>query len=394
MTIKVRQRTYKETGQVTWQADIHVKLLDGRVIRERCKVPTANSRTAAERWAKEREVWLIRYGHDQRDPAPEVKVQKGASDDAKKQPIPTLAEFAPRWYAEHGEANRHRPATLRNKDVLLRNHLIPLLGEVPLDQIGHAHVQKIKAERRNQANGSVNNILKYLNNMLRCAKEWGVLESVPTIKMLKDSRDDFSFWDFEQYAALIKAAGALGPDVLVMLLLGGDAGLRCGEIIALRWIDVDFHAGKLHVRQNSWRGKIGPPKGGKPRSIPLTKALRAALEALRSASGARETVLARVHQGEAKPLTSDAIRCKLRRVCTRAGVDVHGPHTLRHTFCSHLAMKGAPARAIQELAGHAKISTTDLYMHLAPGATEGAIRLLDQPHPGHWYERGTDTNAR
>jgi integrase/recombinase XerC len=70
------------------------------------------------------------------------------------------------------------------------------------------------------------------------------------------------------------------------------------------------------------------------------------------------------------------------------------PHTLRHTFCSHLAMKGAPVRAIQELAGHAKISTTDLYMHLAPGATEGAIRLLDQPHPGHWYERGTGTNAR
>lgn len=392
MTIKVRQRTYKETGRVTWQADIHVKLLDGRIIRERCKVPTANSRTAAERWAKEREAWLIRHGHEQSDPAPEVKVQKGDIDDAKK-PIPTLAEFAPRWYAEHGEANRHRPATLRNKDILIRNHLIPLLGNVRLDQIGHAHVQKIKAERRDQANGSVNNILKYLKTLLRCAKEWGVIAAMPDIKMLKVAKDDFSFWDFEPYTALVEAARQLGPEAYVMVLLGGDAGLRCGEIIALRWIDVDFRVGKLHVRQNSWRGKIGPPKGGKPRSIPMTMRLRAALEELRKTHGTRETVLARVYRGETKPLTGDSIRRKLERACRKAGVEVHGPHTLRHTFCSHLAMKGAPARAIQELAGHAKISTTDLYMHLAPGATEGAIRLLDTPHAGHWYGHGTGTNA-
>jgi hypothetical protein len=59
-----------------------------------------------------------------------------------------------------------------------------------------------------------------------------------------------------------------------------------------------------------------------------------------------------------------------------AGIDP-GVHILRHTFCSHLAMKGASARAIQELAGHADLSTTQRYMHLSPAATEDAIRLLD-----------------
>ena len=56
-----------------------------------------------------------------------------------------------------------------------------------------------------------------------------------------------------------------------------------------------------------------------------------------------------------------------------------GVHILRHTFCSHLAMKGAPARAIQELAGHQDLTTTQRYMHLTPAALEAAIKLLDGP---------------
>jgi site-specific recombinase XerD len=56
-----------------------------------------------------------------------------------------------------------------------------------------------------------------------------------------------------------------------------------------------------------------------------------------------------------------------------------GVHILRHTFCSHLAMRGAPARAIQDLAGHQDLLTTQRYMHLSPAAIESAIRLLEAP---------------
>ena len=67
---------------------------------------------------------------------------------------------------------------------------------------------------------------------------------------------------------------------------------------------------------------------------------------------------------------------------------------LRHTFCSHLAMRGAPARAIQELAGHQDLITTQRYMHLSAAAIEGAIRLLEQPTPpGSWRNAGDDRVA-
>jgi site-specific recombinase XerD len=61
-----------------------------------------------------------------------------------------------------------------------------------------------------------------------------------------------------------------------------------------------------------------------------------------------------------------------------------GVHRLRHTFCSHLAMRGAPARAIQELAEQMDLSTTQRYMHLSPAAIEGAIRLLESNADLSW----------
>src|SRR5688572_19495790 len=81
---------------------------------------------------------------------------------------------------------------------------------------------------------------------------------------------------------------------------------------------------------------------------------------------------------ERKPLTQKVIQVLVRRTARRANVKP-GIHIPRHTFCSHMAMRGAPARAIQELAGHSDLRTTQRYMHLSPAALDAAIRLLDSP---------------
>jgi site-specific recombinase XerD len=77
--------------------------------------------------------------------------------------------------------------------------------------------------------------------------------------------------------------------------------------------------------------------------------------------------------------TPKIIRMWMERAQRKAGLPVTGGvHVLRHSFCSHLAMQGAPAKVIQELAGHANLTTTMRYMHLFPGAKDAVIRLLDQ----------------
>ena len=80
--------------------------------------------------------------------------------------------------------------------------------------------------------------------------------------------------------------------------------------------------------------------------------------------------------GTGKPLTQKVVQVLVRRAARRANVKP-GIHILRHSFCSHLAMRGAPARAIQELAGHQDLGTTQRYMHLSPAALDAAIRLLE-----------------
>jgi Phage integrase family len=84
---------------------------------------------------------------------------------------------------------------------------------------------------------------------------------------------------------------------------------------------------------------------------------------------------------DGRPLTQSAIEAALRFGCKRAGLRSIGSHVLRHTFCSHLAMRGAAPKAIQELVGHSTLTMTLRYMHLAPSALTEAIDLLNFGQP-------------
>ena len=92
-----------------------------------------------------------------------------------------------------------------------------------------------------------------------------------------------------------------------------------------------------------------------------------------------------LYRHDGRPLSVGAIRYYMAKAQRRAGLRVVDGralgemHILRHTFCSRLAMRGATAKSVQELAGHQHLSTTQRYMHLSPAARESAIRLLDAP---------------
>ncbi|MCB9756606.1 MAG: site-specific integrase [Myxococcales bacterium] len=355
MAVQIRKRKFP-SGVMHWQADIRVRLPDGRYHRERCKAP-GKSRSAALKWARQREAHLLRFG------------RQGEEGTSREQDVPTFAEFVSRFLTEHVEANRLAPATRRHYDVVLRTHLLPVLGEVPLDEVGASHVQALK--RRGLKASTTNQVLAKLRAILRVAARWELIEHAPEITELREDKRQPGFYDFEAYARLVQAAREFGPEALALVRLGGDAGLRRGEIRGLRWANVHLDRGQLYVCENrTTGGGVRLPKGSKARWVPITKPLKAALKAVERPG---DWVLC---GSDGRWSSERALGSQLNRAQLRAGLPCKGLHILRHTFCSHLAMRGAHPVVIQRLAGHANTQTTEVYMHLAPSTLNEAIDKL------------------
>ncbi len=350
MSVKVRP--FRCGG---WEVDIRLILPNGQPLRERKKAPVT-SRTAATRWGKARERELILKG------APAVKKE-----------VPRLEQFVGRFMDGYARANRLKPSGIASKESVFRCHLVPVLGSKKLDVITTEDVQRLKQRLEKKSPKTVNNILSVLSILLKTAVAWDVVDRMPcTIRLLPVPKDSAAFYDFDQYERLVAAAKRADLRAYVLVLLGGEAGLRCGEMMALQWTDVDLTKRQLCIQRSDWKGHVTTTKGGRLRYVPLTVRLAEALRDHRHLRSPR--VLC---QTGGLPLTQKIVQDLVRGAERRAGLEQQGVHILRHTFCSHLAMRGAPARAIQELAGHADLGTTQRYMHLSPAALESAIRLLD-----------------
>jgi integrase len=289
--------------------------------------------------------------------------------------VPTLKEFWPRFIEGYAHANRQKPSGIAAKETIGKMHLIPQLGSKRLDTITTEDVQHLKRHLHDRSPKTVNNVLVVLSVLLKKAVEWDVIDRVPcVIRLLPIPKPSAGFYDFDEYARLLEAAQSLDRRTHLIVLLGGDAGLRCGEIMALEWRDVDLHKRQLCVQRSEWKGHVTVPKGGRLRYVPLTIRLAAVLRDHRHLRS--ERVLC---QEDGSAMSADIVKHHVERAARRAQIAQNGVHRLRHTFCSHLAMRGAPARAIQDLAGHQDLMTTQRYMHLSPAALDSAIRLLDVP---------------
>jgi integrase len=320
-----------------------------------------SGKSAAQRWGEDRE---RHWYEDLMRPKP-----------VQQKEVPTIEEFWQRFIEGHAKANRQKPGGIAQKEVVIRVHLLPRLGSKRLDAIMTEDVQRLKHDLRSKAPKTVNNVLTVLNTMLKKAFEWGVLEAMPcTIKLLRVSEGSIDFYDIGEYEQMVEAAAKITANAHLTVLLGGDAGLRGGEMRALEWTDVNLKKRQLRVERNDWRGQVSTTKGNRLRYVPMTRRLAAALQRYRHLRGPRVLCLE-----DGRPLAEHVMTDLLRKVGRCANVRSNGPHILRHTFCSHLAMRGAPARAIQELAGHRDLATTQKYMHLSPSAVADAIRLLDGP---------------
>jgi len=182
--------------------------------------------------------------------------------------------------------------------------------------------------------------------------------------------------DEAQVLVEVPTDAPLGLRDRALLELFYSSGLRLSELCALRWRDLDLAEGLVTV--------LG--KGSKQRTVPVGSHARNALGAWRADTGAADD--APVFPGRNGPITPRAVQLRMRQLAQRQGLfkRVH-PHLLRHSFASHVLESSGDLRGVQELLGHADISTTQIYTHLD---YQHLARVYDAAHPRARRKKGEE----
>ncbi len=373
MTVNVRP--WKDEGG-RYQVEVYFRWPDLTACRDR-RVITATSAASARRWGDLREAELREAGRVARLPKPSKP--------------PTVSAFALTFIADL-RARLRKAADIHNVERELHSHVLPFVGDLHLDEVTNAQISLLRRRwteggystfhgriAKPTSNKRTHNLrLCQISRLLHAAVDFGVLQKMPC-RIVRSKVDDDKaamFYDDATLGRLLVAAAELDVRYHALVLLGCDAGLRRGEIIALRRSDIDFAAGRIYVRRSIWHNGAIPfeseTKGGKERWLPMTSRLA---NVLQSVPEIGPRVLCK---DGGKELLPNDVAYWMARVESQAGLPVTGRvHVLRHTFITRLAMAGVPARVIQALARHAQLIQTERYMHLAPHATEKGIAAIE-----------------
>lgn len=291
---------------------------------------------------------------------------------AKIVTVPTFAEFSIKWHDTY-VMNNNSPSERYSKMKALNGRLTPYFGKIRLDKISSQMIEEFKAVclTRNLKPKTINNYLTIMRTCLRTAREWDIVETIPTFKLLKVPPPPFDFLTEPEEQRLL--ASTKEEPWHTMILLALKTGLRAGELLALQWSDINLQTRTLTVRHSVFRGTLGPPKSNRNRYIPLSDSAYFALQRQSKPNG----FVLRVEKEGLAPIAYNTALKALNRSVESAELRKIGWHTLRHTFASHLAIQGVSLHKIQILLGHSDIRTTMRYAHLSQSSLQEAIQVLD-----------------
>ncbi len=302
--------------------------------------------------------------------------RRGAVEQART--AVTFASLADEWIAVGIRERDWKPSTLSDNRSVVNAYLKPSLGPRRIETITAEQIEEWRdalVDERGVSRRTANKALIMLGAILERGRKHGLLvnaaREVPKLRERYDP-DQYDFFNPEEVEQLVSAA-ASEPDAAIFLV-AAFAGLRMGELLALRWRDVDFDGESLHVYGSYSLGTLTEPKSGLARTVPMAEQVLAMLRAhkRRAADAGREDLVFPAERGTGY-LDGSALRRRYKRALGKAELRNLRFHDLRHTFGS-IAINQATIVQVQAWMGHADVQTTMKYMHHRSRA--GDARLL------------------
>ena len=288
-----------------------------------------------------------------------------------------------------------KTSTYESYERVIRCHIKPELGRRKLKTLAPDHVQALYQRKLDSglAPGTVRLVHSVLSRALDQAVKWGTVPRnvCKATTPPKPDSEEIKPLDAAHARQILKTAG--GDRLEALYVLAVTAGLRIGELLGLRWQDVDLEAtgATLRVQRTKSTAKSGPtfttPKNGKGRSIKLTRHAVEALKAHRAAQNAERLKAGSLWQDHGlvfcthggKPLDSHNVaRTSFKPLLNRAGLPNIRFHDLRHTCATLLLSRGHHPKLVQELLGHSSVAMTfDRYSHVLPGMGDQTAAAME-----------------
>ncbi len=258
--------------------------------------------------------------------------------------------------------------------------LIEAMGNKTMDEISPILIEKYKRDRRvsktvrgtERAPSTVNRELELLSKVFSLAIDQGLAIQNPCqkVKRFREDNERNRYLSDEEEPRLLSVLTGPRASLRPLVVLAIHTGMRRGELLSLRWANVDFARGLIHV-MNSHREQT---KSGHNRSIPMNQIARQQLLSLQTESGDTEYVF--VNRKTGQPKTD--VKRGFRSACRDAGLEDFRFHDLRHTAATRLGDAGVDTRRIMAILGHRCIQTSARYTHATDGGLRRAMDTLAQ----------------
>lgn len=301
---------------------------------------------------------------------------RGLASVADLSPVQvTFREFLEETYFPTANASRRDSSNYRD-----RNHaenVLPFLGDKFLRSITAGDVERFRAYRlgcktqKNKAPSpyTVNLEMQFLSAVLKMAQRHRLIDRNPAegVRRVPVDKKKVRYLSCEEETELFKVLpgmldGMLEPIVRTALL----TGFRRGEIVGLRWEDVNWQRAEIVV---------GYRKNHEPKYQPMCEELQEILRDVAASGWSSEFVFPNPATG--KPVKGNSVTHAFIRALKLAGIKDFRFHDLRHTFASRLVQAGVPLNTVRELLGQKSIQMTMIYAHLAPSNLRDAVKLLE-----------------
>ncbi len=258
-----------------------------------------------------------------------------------------------------------------DRDIQLVKNLTRFFSGRHLDDINAFMVEEYKKDRLTEVSAAtVNREVACCKAMFNKAVEWGLINDSPikTVKLLREKNTRMRFLEREEIARLIDACPKhLKP--IVVTAVG--TGMRKGEILRLKWADIDFNNNMIYLLDT---------KNGEQRNIPLSELCRTALLKVRKHPESPYVFCRK----DGKPFKN--VRKSFQTALDDAGISDFRFHDLRHTFASQLIKLGFDVRTVQELMGHKSMDMVMRYTHLSPNQKNRAVECLGSQIDTNWAQ--------